>query len=582
MAAPALLPEGPTASAPRRYRGDGRPWFVRAASELGMGKVMHKDTAALRWTLGPLGLVAVGILAVVSAVMNYRFGYSLGKTHADGQIYALAAVGADILKMASPFFFFSALAARSWGVSLAALIVWVVTTAFALTGALGHAALNRLDTAGQRALASTVYKDHRADLKRYQDALSWLPPHRATAAVKADLEGLKSQRLWTATSECQETAGKAARQFCAGYHKLDAELGNALEAAKLNAKIEEVSTKLAGTRGEAVMSEADPQAAVISRMTGWDLAAATSALIYLIVALLETGSGLGPYVVLRYMAGRPSKIVDIIPQESLETDPPPAATSLPPIEPPKLLEAPTEPAVAVPAEAVAQAEERILPSQLKRPPRQPWRQAISLEARAALDEIDFPQAWRSGPLRPKLPPKPAAARFATWLKATGLHGQHGAVDLGNHYLDFCEQDHREPTGYNQMASMLEARGNGINRTRPIVDGKPTTVYVVAAGKFKARAAKPLDAERLGPLTPSKQAEHEADRAQLVEIAKQEGPAAASRRPFSCGAAAGVPPTARRQPDGFDLAWLWEQRKRARAVRIATNRRQRRAAERRVA
>ena len=43
-----------------------------------------------RHALGVLGVVAAGILLAVSAAMNYRFGFSLGKTALDGQIYGAA------------------------------------------------------------------------------------------------------------------------------------------------------------------------------------------------------------------------------------------------------------------------------------------------------------------------------------------------------------------------------------------------------------------------------------------------------------------------------------------------------------
>jgi hypothetical protein len=48
-----------------------------------------------RHILGVLGVLAAGVLLAVSAAMNYRFGFSLGKTPADGQIYGAASAAAD-------------------------------------------------------------------------------------------------------------------------------------------------------------------------------------------------------------------------------------------------------------------------------------------------------------------------------------------------------------------------------------------------------------------------------------------------------------------------------------------------------
>ena len=82
--------------------------------------------------------------------MNWRFGYSLGKTEFDGLIYGSASAAADCLKALVPFFFFAAVRNRMWSQAAASAVVWLVVTAYSLTSALGHAALNRMDTAGQR------------------------------------------------------------------------------------------------------------------------------------------------------------------------------------------------------------------------------------------------------------------------------------------------------------------------------------------------------------------------------------------------------------------------------------------------
>src|SRR3990170_8055501 len=130
---------------------------------------------AMRHVLGVLGVVAAGVLLAVSAAMNWRFGVSLGRTELDGQIYGAASAAADCLKALVPFFFFAAVRNKVWSQAVASALVWVVVTGYSLTSALGHAALNRLDTAGQRAATVQSYKDHRADLARAKDQLSWIP-----------------------------------------------------------------------------------------------------------------------------------------------------------------------------------------------------------------------------------------------------------------------------------------------------------------------------------------------------------------------------------------------------------------------
>jgi hypothetical protein len=255
----------------------------------------------MRHALGVLGVLAAGVLLAVSAAMNWRFGYSLGQTEMDGQIYGAASAAADCLKALIPFFFFAALKNRMWSQATASAIVWVVVTGFSLTSALGHAAQNRLNTAGQRTVEAQVYKDLRADLKRAQDELSWIPQHRPTQTVAAEIEGLKKQRLWTSTNGCVDIPGKTTREFCQQHSALTAELASAQRSGEISQRITGIHDKLGAATRSTVLSEADPQAAVLAKVASiFGLSMKTedvqTALTIFIAVLLEVGSGLGMYV----------------------------------------------------------------------------------------------------------------------------------------------------------------------------------------------------------------------------------------------------------------------------------------------
>jgi hypothetical protein len=247
-----------------------------------------------------LGLIAAGILLVVSAAMNYRFGFSLGKTAWDGQIYGLASAAADCFKALIPFFFFAALRNRMWSQAIAAALVWTVVVAYSMTSALGHAALNRLDSTGQRASEAAAYKDLRADSKRAQEQLAWIPAHRPGETVAAEVNVLKAQRYWVVTKECTLVTGKGARDFCQQFHKLNAELASAQQSEKLETRIADIGSKLGKAGGGTVMAEADPQASVLAKITGLDISTVQTALTNFVALLIEIGSGFGKYVAFAY------------------------------------------------------------------------------------------------------------------------------------------------------------------------------------------------------------------------------------------------------------------------------------------
>jgi hypothetical protein len=250
----------------------------------------------IRHALGVFGIMAAGVLLAVSAAMNWRFGYSLGRTEFDGMIYGSASVAADCLKALVPFFLFAAIRNRMWSQAAAAVVVGAVVTAYSLTSALGHAALNRFDTTGHRMVEAQTYQDLRGDLKRAQDQLSWIPQHRPAATVQGEIEALKSQRAWAATNGCTDATRPASRAFCQNYHGLTAEMASGQQAEVLEARIAEIQGKLGKTDAKTVMGEADPQAAVLSKLSGVSVDQVQMAMTIFIALLLEVGSAFGMYI----------------------------------------------------------------------------------------------------------------------------------------------------------------------------------------------------------------------------------------------------------------------------------------------
>ena len=256
----------------------------------------------MRHVLGILGILAAGVLLAVSAAMNWRFGFSLGKTEMDGQIYGAASAAADVFKALVPFFLFAAIRNRMWAQAAASVVVWVVVTAYSLTSALGHAALNRQDSTGQRAVQAQSYKDLRADLKRAEDQMSWIPQHRPAMTVVADLATLKNQREWGWTSGCTEVVNKGQREFCQKVNGFGAELASAQQADLLGKQIAQLKKELSSTETTAAHSEADPQAAVLAKLLAFvglgnvKVDDVQTSLTIFVALLLEVGSGFGLYV----------------------------------------------------------------------------------------------------------------------------------------------------------------------------------------------------------------------------------------------------------------------------------------------
>lgn len=250
----------------------------------------------MRHALGFLGIVAAGVLLAVSAAMNWQFGVSLGRTEFDGQIYGAASAAADCMKALLPFFLFAAIKNRAWSQAAASLLVWTVVTAYSLTSSFGHAALNRYDVAGERAHEKTLYTDLSSDLARAKEQLGWVPQHRPAGTLRAEIDGAKGEKRWQLSKGCTDVTTSKSRTFCEGYHGLVSELASAEQAAVLEARIAEVQGSLGKLNTASAMSEADPQAAVIAKLTGLEMDQVQLAMTLFIALLLEIGSGLGMYI----------------------------------------------------------------------------------------------------------------------------------------------------------------------------------------------------------------------------------------------------------------------------------------------
>ena len=254
----------------------------------------------MRHILGAFGVLAAGVLLAVSAAMNWRFGYQLGRTELDGFIYGSASAAADCMKALVPFFFFAAIRNRMWSQAIASAIVGLVVTTYSLTSALGHAALNRIDTTGQRTVAANAYQDLRADLTRTQEQLSWVPKHRPAAAIESEIATTKLQKAWSWTNGCTDVQGKDGRKFCEGYNSLVTELASAEQADAYQERIAGIEAKLSGMAGVAISAQADPQAAVLTKLAsivipGVKIEDVQTAMAVFIALLLEVGSTFGVY-----------------------------------------------------------------------------------------------------------------------------------------------------------------------------------------------------------------------------------------------------------------------------------------------
>jgi len=295
----------------------------------------------MRHVLGLTGVIAAAVLLIVSAAMNWRFGYSLGKSEFESQLYGAASAAADCFKALLPFFIFAAIRNKTWSQALGGILLFVVCFSYSLTSSLGFAALNRADTTGSRALQAQSYQDLRLELDRTRERLSKMGFIRPVGTVSSEIEALKQNPRWLSTQECTNATVQPSMAYCESYHKLNSELAVSREAERLDQRIIAIKARLDAVQAGSAVKEADPQSAVLSQLSGASLDEVQMALTLLIAFLVELGASMGFYVAFSFwgIQHRPTpkrQEPEAIPEAVAIAVPKPEPRALPqPIDAPK-------------------------------------------------------------------------------------------------------------------------------------------------------------------------------------------------------------------------------------------------------
>jgi hypothetical protein len=120
------------------------------------------------------GTVSLGFLGA-SAVANYLFGASLGRTPWEAQLYGAVGVLAVAMNALAPFYISWALTAKRRATAGSIIFLWALCLTYSTSSALGFAAQNREGTALAQQVSRDAYDDTRRELldleARYKTAM---------------------------------------------------------------------------------------------------------------------------------------------------------------------------------------------------------------------------------------------------------------------------------------------------------------------------------------------------------------------------------------------------------------------------
>ncbi len=250
----------------------------------------------MRGILSVTGIIAALLMCAVSAVMNFLFLSSLGKTPLEGQVLGAASASADVLKALLPFFIAWSWQSRRFVAAAAGSLAFAFFAGFSLLSALGFAADNRGVLAQGRDNLTNAY-ERVQDMRGYADAQrDALPAHRPAAIVTEEIERHRQNRRWASTNGCTDATESLSRDYCAAYFKLRAELAAAQEGVRLAGEIAALDTELAQLLTQGAGLESDPQVSLLSGITGRDKDSVRLGLIIAVALLVEIGASLGLFL----------------------------------------------------------------------------------------------------------------------------------------------------------------------------------------------------------------------------------------------------------------------------------------------
>lgn len=257
----------------------------------------------MRALLSALGVLAGVVFMAASGAMNFVFMSGQGRGELEGHILGAVSVAVSLSVALLPFFIAWAFANRRLLSSGLGALVWVIFLGFSLLSALGFASLNRGAVTGSRDAITLRHDGTLKDISEADGRLRALGTVRPQAVIDAAIAGTRQEKAWTSSRSCEDATAAASREFCKGYFELRRELAASVEAARLSRKIDDLKREARRLKEQGAGQDRDPQARLLSIISGMDEERAQRGLIVFVALLVELGAALLPYLALAHYRG---------------------------------------------------------------------------------------------------------------------------------------------------------------------------------------------------------------------------------------------------------------------------------------
>lgn len=278
----------------------------------------------LCWVI-PASLATLVIWAV-SAIANYEYGLTQGTadpvhilwfTVTTSQMNGYASLAVDVLKVSLPAAAVVAwvLSKRLASVSIAGM--FILCLAWSTQNSMGYVLSNHSRAVDGRGQTADQWAALRSALEETQAAQKMVPEHRPASVVKAELQGLKSDRKFIDSGACSSPAAARAVNFCEKYRGLLSEEAAAESGAALVAKLADLRGQLDRRKR---VSDGDPLGTAAAAALGIHQSTVTTGRSVSFSLLVEVISAVGMALIFGTFAAamrRKSALVEARPAETV-------------------------------------------------------------------------------------------------------------------------------------------------------------------------------------------------------------------------------------------------------------------------
>lgn len=256
----------------------------------------------MRTLVSILGVLVAVAFIMIAALMNWRYGTSLGRSADDQLLFAAAGLAVDVAKILMPFFCWWAFENRRWIAGSLASIALIGCVGYSVAGIAGFVDLARATTTGTLVAKRDRAEALRGELQRKQSSMNALGVVEPMAVIERKLETARQDVRWRTSRECTDATVPASRDYCKEYRGLETQKESSVAAGILERDMAELRRALDQLAGVTQIDRGDPRAGFLSRLTGLEILWVQTSLSLLFVAIVEFMSTFGIFIALNHGA----------------------------------------------------------------------------------------------------------------------------------------------------------------------------------------------------------------------------------------------------------------------------------------